>query len=151
VKVVLRTIVIQKCIHHSRSSQRSIELVHTSSSSLAINKSQQYFTKQILSHILVSRTHYLYCCDLCIPVVLLAVCTNSIVLCAVSGSCCAVYTSELCVVVLMHKLRALLYVLKCRPVCFLVFALMVLSAFLLFFVQLSWIMFLHYSAVLIGG
>ena len=90
-KVVLRTIVIQKCIHHSRSSQRSIELVHTSSSSLAINKSQQYFTKQILSHILVSRTHFLYCCDLCmIPVVLLAVCTNSIVLCAVSGSCCAV-------------------------------------------------------------
>jgi len=107
---VLRTIVIQKCIHHSRSSsQRSIELVHTSSSSLAIHKSQQYFTKQILSHILVSRTHYLYCCDLCIPVVLLAVCTHSIVLCAVSGSCCAVYTSELCVVVLMHKLRALLY------------------------------------------
>jgi hypothetical protein len=35
--------------------------------------------------------------------------------------------------------------------CFLVFALMVLSAFLLF-VQLSWTMFLHYSAVvLIGG
>ena len=45
VKVVLRTLVIQKCIHHSRSSQRSIELVHTSSSSLAIHKSQQYNTK----------------------------------------------------------------------------------------------------------
>ena len=146
-KVVLRTIVIQKCIHHSRSSQRSIELVHTSSSSLAIHKSQQYFTKQILSHILVSRTHYLYCCDLCIPVVLLAVCTNSIVLCAMSGSCCAVYTSELCVVVLISNVR---FCTKMSS-CFLVFALMVLSAFLLF-VQLSWTMFLHYSAVvLIGG
>ena len=76
------------------------------------------------------------CCERLLPVVLYTV-----------------YTSELCVVVvLMHtKLRALLYVLKCRPVCFIVFALMVLSAFLLFFVQLSWIMFLHYSAVLIGG
>ena len=57
-----------------------------------------------ISHILVS--HYLvYCCDLCILVVLLAVCTNSIVLCAVSGYCFAVYTSELCVVVLISYVR----------------------------------------------
>ena len=144
---VLRTIVIQKCIHHSRSSQRSIELVHTSSSSLAmIHKSQQYNTKYY--HTYQYHTHYLvYCCDLCIPVVLLAVCTNSIVLYAMSGSCCAVYTSELCVVVLISNVR---FCTKMSS-CFLVFALMVLSAFLLF-VQLSWTMFLHYSAVvLIGG
>ena len=65
-----------------------------------------------------------------------------------SGSCCAVYTSELCVVVLISNVR---FVCTKMSSCFLVFALMVLSAFLLF-VQLSWSMFLHYSAVvLIGG
>ena len=65
-----------------------------------------------------------------------------------SGSCCAVYTSELCVVVLISNVR---FCTKMSS-CFLVlFALMVLSAFLLF-VQLSWSMFLHYSAVvLVGG
>ena len=112
-----------------------------------IHKSQQYNTKYY--HTYQYHAHTIWCTAvICVflLLVLLAVCTNdSIVLCAMSGSCCAVYTSELCVVVLMHKLRALLYVLKCRPVCFLVFVLMVLSAFLLFFVQLSWIMFLHYS------
>ena len=68
----------------------------------------------------------MYCCDLCIPVVLLAVyTTNSIVLCAVSGSCsCSVYTSELCVVVLIS------YVRFCTIMSCFVFALMVLSAFL---------------------